>query len=62
MRLLSGALLTAARFGGADDRPPPWYRPAGDHAATGWNRHCDTCGVQWRGDEPCWMCGGEKTP
>lgn len=41
-----------------DDTPPPWYRPEASTAGFGWNHHCKACGVQWRGDDPCWMCGG----
>lgn len=45
-----------------DDTPPPWWRPIADAPRLAWNRHCKTCEVQWRGDDPCWMCGGEQIP
>lgn len=37
--------------------PPPWWRPAPEGPALGYTRSCKPCGVGWRGDEPCWMCG-----
>ena len=46
-----------------DTTPPPWYRP---HATTtvepGYVRYCSPCDVSWRGDTPCWMCGGDHHP
>jgi hypothetical protein len=44
------------------ERTPPWYRPHESIGSPGFNRHCKPCGVQWRGDDPCWMCGGEQLP
>lgn len=61
-------MMTAAERAAAlaDDTgdAPPWWRPDGsgvDHglAAT---HTCKPCGVRWRGDDPCWMCGGEQIP
>lgn len=41
-----------------DDTPPQWFKPLNATASSGgWNRHCKACNVQWRGEEPCWMCG-----
>lgn len=46
-----------------DTMPPPWYRPeTAPGVFVGWNHHCEPCGVQWRGDNPCWNCGGEQIP
>lgn len=45
-----------------DDTPPPWWRPDDTGPTLGWNHHCPVCNVQWRGDDPCWMCGGEQLP
>ena len=45
-----------------DPTPPPWYRPTEATTAVGMVRSCRTCGVQWRGDQPCWMCGGDHHP
>jgi hypothetical protein len=47
-----------------DDTPPPWWRPESDTTGLGYvsSRHCRPCGVRWRGDDPCWMCGGEESP
>lgn len=43
--------------------PPPWWRPPTEQPINGGTtRACTTCGVRWRGDEPCWMCGGEQLP
>lgn len=50
-----------------DGLEPPWARP-GDGSVDGYGfslastRGCNTCGVRWRGDDPCWMCGGEESP
>jgi hypothetical protein len=45
-----------------DGTTPPWWRPdeplADGLAAT---RRCTPCGVRWRGETPCWMCGQENT-
>lgn len=45
-----------------DDTPPPWWRPDGPTPSGAYTRSCTTCDVRWRGDEPCWMCGGEQIP
>lgn len=42
--------------------PPPWWRPEPDGPTMSYTRTCSPCGVRWRGDEPCWMCGGEQLP
>ncbi|WP_374457725.1 hypothetical protein [Nocardioides sp.] len=44
--------------------PPPWWRPPAEEGASpgDYTRSCATCGVRWRGDEPCWVCGGEQLP
>lgn len=39
-----------------DGMPPPWWRPEGSFELAS-SRRCIPCGVRWRGDEPCWMCG-----
>jgi hypothetical protein len=43
------------------DLTPPWWRPKEAIDAAGITRHCQGCSVQWRGDDPCWMCGQENT-
>lgn len=50
-----------------DDTPPPWWRPGEGPAeelglGLASTRACRTCGVRWRGDDPCWNCGGEESP
>lgn len=44
--------------------PPPWWTPDPEHSQIGLasSRSCAPCGVRWRGDAPCWMCGGEDIP
>lgn len=39
-----------------DGMPPPWWRPEGPFGLAA-NHRCIPCGVRWRGDDPCWMCG-----
>ncbi len=42
-----------------DDVPPPWFRPFNAVAIEpAMTRHCEACSVTWRGDMPCWSCGG----
>jgi hypothetical protein len=46
-----------------DDTPPPWYRPHNTVAIEpGYVRYCGPCDVSWRGDLPCWACGGDNQP
>lgn len=45
-----------------DDTPPPWWRPDTSTPGIGWTQVCEPCGVLWRGDDPCWMCGGDNIP
>lgn len=45
-----------------DDTAPPWWRPEDEGSGLSSTRYCAPCGVRWRGDEPCWMCGGEQVP
>jgi hypothetical protein len=45
-----------------DSVPPPWWRPRTVSLSSGIVRACKPCGVTWRGDDPCWMCGGLESP
>ena len=52
----------AAALAADTDPAPPWWRPGpGVGVDTSYyTRACKPCSVQWRGEEPCWVCGEES--